>query len=90
MIKMVINGSPEMIEIKGTGKDIMSELAGGVIAVLHQMETKHNISINEKCSDWAELILDIVRSGHAEELAKALDAAKKVVIEDDVRVSRLS
>lgn len=90
MIKMVIDGSPEMIEIKGSGKDIMTELAVGVIAVLHQMETKHNIAINEKCTDWAELILDIVRSGHAEELVKALDAAKKVVIEGDVKVNRLS
>lgn len=90
MIKLITDMSPLMIEIKGTTKDIMSELVISVIAVLHNMETTRDISINQKCLDWVDLMKDVVSAGHVEELAKALDTAKKVVIKDDERVSRLS
>ena len=90
MIKIVTDESPRMIEIQGNTKDIMSELAISVIAVLHNMDTVQDISINQKCLDWADLIRDIVCAGHAEEFAKALDEAKKTVVDKSIKFSRRS
>ena len=90
MIKLITDSSPLMVEIKGTTKDILSELVISVIAVLHNMETTREISIDQKCLDWVDLMKDVVSAGHAEELVKALDKVKKSVVEDGVKVSRLS